>query len=191
MRAALGANFFDTVGQSLIGAVQNDATTWLVQQYAELRAMPQRLAALRQFANNVLAKLSSTSVSVADDQQAVLTAGTKLNQLTAQYPAMMAAVDAAYSAIQQITAGYDANIMAAVGTTAGAVVQAQAFMSEVNDVNDSLKTVVDHLLSSGAITPSEADALYASGQPSSAGWGRYVLYGAVILGLYWLAKKVL
>jgi hypothetical protein len=187
----LGSSW-DDLFHAITHSAENDVTAWLFQQYAALHALPQRIAALEGAQQTLLAKIPPSVSNASDLVAQVTNAGVKLQQLAADYPAMIADVDRAYTSARQATSG--APIGTVIGDTAlvaRGIYNAQAFQGGVSDVNDTLKTVVDTLLANGAITPQDAQQIYAESQGTASGWGKYVGYAVVGLVGFWLLKKVL
>jgi glutamine synthetase adenylyltransferase len=190
--AGLGTSFLDTLVGSAVTGVEDATTTWLVQQYATLRAMPNRLQALRRAQQAVLVKIPSDSPDGSEDLARTIDAGTALQELFSEYPAMMQGVDRAYQTIQRDLASANPTnaLLQDAAAIAGAAYDSQRFLSGVSAVDTELKSVIDHLLSTGAATPSEATAIYASAQSDTSGWGKWVMYGLLGLAALWILPRI-
>lgn len=189
----LGSVLSDVLG-NVVNSAENQATTWLIQQYATLRASPNRLTALATAQRTLLARVQPGSPDGAsDDLSRTIDAGTTLQGLTAGYPGLMQQVDSAYQAVNRDVAQADpaTALLGDSALIAGAVVGAQQFLAGVATVDAELKAVIDHMLSTGALTPTEATSIYASAQSNTAGWGKYVLYAAIGLAALWLLPKLI
>ena len=57
-------------------------------------------------------------------------------------------------------------------------------------MDSTLKSVVDHLLATGALTPAQARELYQQ-TTAEAGWGRYLLYAAGAFVAWKIVKAIL
>lgn len=190
-RARLGdtPGFLSNLFTSVEGVLKQDAMTWLVQQYATLQALPQKLVAQR---NAIGAVGKDVLPTDALNMAALSKAATTNAQLTSNYSAMIGAVNQAYVSVQQIQAsGGSAATTQNAGGIAAAILGAQQFLSGVSDVDSTITGVVDQLLATGAITPAEANSLYAQTQSTTTGWGRYLLYALGIYVAYRLVRVVL
>ena len=183
------SNSLTDIFNQLTGVLKQDAITWLFQEYAALQAMPQKLATQRQGITMVLADVPASD---ATNLNAMAQASSANTNLSWQYPTMIGAVNAAYQSAQQLTA---TGVSSATATNAAGIAQtiytAQQFMQGVSDVDATIKGVIDALLSSGAISPTEAGRLYAQAQAANSGWLQYVLYAAIAYVAFRLVRKVL
>lgn len=191
-RNGLGTTVLDDLISGLTNAAKTEATNWLIQQYASLRSLPQRLASLSALRLKIAALpavQSNGAIATSVAQQAGM-----ILQLNAQYPAMISGVDSAYQVVRQTTdptSGVSIPIESLASTVLSAIVTAQQFVNQVNTVDDTLKSVLDHMLETGAITPAEVTDLLNSTQQSSVGWGKILIGGLAIGAGVWAISAIL
>ena len=192
---ALGQGFFDDLTAGVVSSVQQSATDWLVREYQTLRALPSRLRRLEQFRGRIANSFRSAAAVVhSSDENAVTLAGSTLAQLQATYPEMIATVDRGLAVVQQAAGGVLPRDTTSVLTSASVVYdgvqRARQFIAQVNTVDSSLKSVVNHLVATGALTEAEAQALNRASVTATP-WVTYAVYAAGAFVGWKLLKAVL
>lgn len=175
---AMGAGLLDTLVAQVTETARNDATTWLVQQYATLRALPDRLHRVQDFASRLADAIGTPSAETTDASAQLLQANQTILGLLAGYPAMMESVDAAYTAVQNV--GLSNVSLALAGAVASAVFQASEALHQASDAESQVADVGQRLVQQGVLTPAQLGAA----QAPTVGLSRkalYVLGGVVAL----------
>lgn len=191
-RSRLGASALEDLARGFSNAVTQDATTWLVQQYATLRTLPQRLRALSSLQQRILPYTDRvTSASTPAIRAQLISQGSKIAELLADFPPMLAKIDQAYNTVQTVINGATpAGDLTSVATsTIGAIVEAKQFVSDVDAVDNALNAVVGQLVTTEAITREEAAALMV---PQNDGWSwQSIALVALVVGggFYFLTRR--
>lgn len=186
-RRGMGATVLEDLASGFSDSLKTDATDWLLRQYSGLLQVPAQIARLRTLAAR-LETIVIASSGAADLRGQVDAATPKLADLSARYQPMMTAVQAAYSIINDAGAGIapaagQSLFTAATGSIA-AILQAQQYMAELNDVDQSLRSVIDQLIGLGVMTADQASNLLAATSSPTIPWGKIVMWGGGALLAY-------
>lgn len=166
--------------------LQQNATAYIIKEYATLQALPNRIRGLQSLGTNLqtYAAKASDPTMINGLRESLAS----LYTLQSQYPAMIAQVNLAYQRVAPImNTGIvqPTNLlsMSAITDVASAVAQAKSLTSGVDTVDGNMRSTLDSLVSSGAITPDQAASLYRS-TTSAMGWLPWVIGGVVIFALF-------
>lgn len=184
-RAALRGTFLDDLVQGIRDTAEQGATSWLVQQYAVLRQLPQRLALLERKIASIRAAVHGQLNTAADP---LMHEAGELAQLRAEYPAMIAAVDQAYQVTRESFKG-DASAGDVAQAAVPAILTAKSFASRVQAVDDAIATVVTRLVESGTITPEQAAGIQA-GKTQTPEWVPWVVGGVAVVGGVFILSRL-
>lgn len=191
-RRGMGASFLEDLASGFSDSLKADATDWLVREYAALRNAPQEIARLRVLASKLSQVVIDRSGS-ADLQGQIASVPVRLQTLTAQYPAMMANVNAAYKIVSDAAAGVapatGTNLFTAATGAIAAVAQAKGFMADLGDVSKTTNSAIDQMVGVNMISPDEANHLLTAGAPSSIDWGKVLMWGGGIGLLAWALTR--
>lgn len=183
--ATLRGTFLDDLIQGFRDTAEQGATSWLVQQYAVLRQLPQRIALLERKVSGIRAAVHGQLNTMADP---LIHEAGELAQLRAEYPTMIASVDQAYQVTRESFKG-DASAGELAQAALPAILTAKSFASRVQTVADAIATVVDRLVQSGTITPEQAAGIQAN-KAQTPEWVPWVMGGVAVVGGVWILSRV-